>query len=78
MVEGYETAFEFFVANQQLAEPVEPTVGDLDDPAASQAPAADLMLLAFGPVAQTCIVAVVAVTTITSMNAILIAGARTT
>lgn len=34
MVEGYETAFEFFVANQQLAEPIEPTVGHLDDPAA--------------------------------------------
>ena len=46
--------------------------------AASQAPAADLMLRTFGPVAETCIVAVVAVTTITSMNAILIAGARTT
>lgn len=46
--------------------------------AASQAPAADLMLRAFGPVGQACIVAVVAVTTITSMNAILIAGARTT
>jgi basic amino acid/polyamine antiporter, APA family len=46
--------------------------------AASQAPAADLMLRAFGPAGQACIVAVVAVTTITSMNAILIAGARTT
>ncbi len=46
--------------------------------AASQAPAADLMLRAFGPAGQAAMVAVVAVTTITSMNAILIAGARTT
>jgi amino acid transporter len=46
--------------------------------ASSQAPAADLMLRAFGPVAQACIVAVVAATSITSMNAILIAGGRTT
>ena len=46
--------------------------------AASQAPAADLMLRAFGPAGQAAIVAVVAVTAITSMNAILIAGARTT
>ena len=46
--------------------------------AASQAPAADLMRLAFGPVGQAVMVAVVAVTAITSMNAILIAGARTT
>ena len=46
--------------------------------AASDAPAADLMLLAFGPIGQLLIVGVVAVTSITSMNAILIAGARTT
>ena len=46
--------------------------------AASQAPAADLMLRAFGPAGRAVIVAVVAVTAITSMNAILIAGARTT
>jgi amino acid transporter len=46
--------------------------------AASQAPAADLMLRAFGPAGQAGIVAVVAATAITSMNAILIAGARTT
>ncbi len=46
--------------------------------AASQAPAADLMLRAFGPAGRALIVAVVAVTAITSMNAILIAGARTT
>ncbi len=46
--------------------------------AGSQAPAADLMQLAFGPAGQAAMVAVVAVTAITSMNAILIAGARTT
>ena len=46
--------------------------------AASHAPAADLMLRAFGQAGQAIIVAVVAVTAITSMNAILIAGARTT
>ncbi len=46
--------------------------------AASQAPASDLVRLAFGPAAQAALVAVVAVTAITSMNAILIAGARTT
>lgn len=46
--------------------------------AASQAPASDLVLIAFGPAGQAAIVAVVAVTAITSMNAILIAGARTT
>jgi amino acid transporter len=46
--------------------------------AASQAPAADLMLRAFGQAGRALIVAVVAVTTITSMNAILIAGGRTT
>ncbi len=46
--------------------------------AASNAPAADLMLLAFGRPGQIAIVAIVAITSITSMNAILIAGARTT
>ena len=46
--------------------------------AASQAPAADLLRIAFGPAGETAIVAVVAITTVTSMNAILIAGARTT
>jgi amino acid transporter len=44
----------------------------------SEAPAADLMLHAFGVPGQALIVAIVAVTSITSMNAILIAGARTT
>jgi basic amino acid/polyamine antiporter, APA family len=44
----------------------------------SNAPAADLMLLAFGKPGQYLIVAVVAVTSITVMNAIMIAGARTT
>jgi amino acid transporter len=46
--------------------------------AASEAPAADLMALVFGGPGQIFIVFVVAVTSITSMNAILIAGARTT
>jgi len=46
--------------------------------AASDAPGAELMRLAFGAPGQTLIVAVVALTSITSMNAILIAGARTT
>ncbi len=46
--------------------------------AASEAPAADLMQLAFGRAGQVFIVFVVAITSITSMNAILIAGARTT
>jgi APA family basic amino acid/polyamine antiporter len=46
--------------------------------AASNAPAADLMRLVFGRPGQLAIVGVVAVTSITSMNAILIAGARTT
>jgi basic amino acid/polyamine antiporter, APA family len=44
----------------------------------SNAPAADLMLLAFGKPGQYLMVAVVAVTSITVMNAIMIAGARTT
>ena len=44
----------------------------------SEAPAADLMLHAFGAPGQALIVAIVAVTSIASMNAILIAGARTT
>jgi len=46
--------------------------------ARSEAPAADLLLYAFGAPGQTLIVAIVALTSITSMNAILIAGARTT
>jgi len=46
--------------------------------ARSDAPAADLMLYAFGAPGQTLIVAIVALTSITSMNAIMIAGARTT
>lgn len=46
--------------------------------AASEAPGAELMRLAFGAPGQTLIVAIVALTSITSMNAILIAGARTT
>jgi amino acid transporter len=46
--------------------------------AASDAPAADLMRRAFGPGGEIAIVAAVAVTSITLMNAILIAGARTT
>jgi len=49
-----------------------------DGLARSDAPAADLMLHAFGRPGQALIVAIVAVTSITSMNAILIAGARTT
>jgi amino acid transporter len=46
--------------------------------ARSEAPAADLLLYAFGAPGQTLIVAIVALTSLTSMNAILIAGARTT
>lgn len=46
--------------------------------AQSAAPAADLMLRAFGKPGQVAIVSVVAITSITVMNAILIAGARTT
>jgi len=46
--------------------------------ARSEAPAADLMLQVFGPTAQLLIVSVVAITSIAVMNAILIAGARTT
>jgi APA family basic amino acid/polyamine antiporter len=49
-----------------------------DGLARSAAPAADLMLHAFGAPGRALIVAIVAVTSITSMNAILIAGARTT
>ncbi len=45
---------------------------------ASNAPGADLMRYVFGMPGELTIVAVVAVTSITSMNAILIAGARTT
>lgn len=44
----------------------------------SDAPAADLMRRAFGPAGEVAIVAVVAFTSITVMNATLIAGARTT
>lgn len=50
----------------------------LEGLAASEAPAADLMLRAFGKTGQILIVGVVAITSITVMNAILIAGARTT
>jgi APA family basic amino acid/polyamine antiporter len=46
--------------------------------AASAAPAAELLLYAFGTPGQALIVAIVALTSITSMNAILIAGSRTT
>lgn len=46
--------------------------------AASDAPGVDLMRLALGAPGELLIVAVVAVTSITSMNAIFIAGARTT
>jgi APA family basic amino acid/polyamine antiporter len=46
--------------------------------AASAAPAAELLLHAFGAPGQALIVAIVALTSITSMNAILIAGSRTT
>lgn len=46
--------------------------------AATDAPAAELMLRAFGRVGQVLIVTVVAITSITVMNALLIAGARTT
>ena len=44
----------------------------------SSAPAADLMLRAFGRPGQVLMVTVVAITSVTVMNAILIAGARTT
>jgi len=33
VVKGYEAAFELLVAHQKFAEPVEPTVADLDNPA---------------------------------------------
>ena len=46
--------------------------------ARSEAPAADLLFYAFGSPGQALIVAIVALTSITSMNAIMIAGARTT
>ncbi len=46
--------------------------------AATDAPAAELMLRAFGRPGQLLIVTVVAITSITAMNALLIAGARTT
>jgi basic amino acid/polyamine antiporter, APA family len=44
----------------------------------SNAPAADLMLRAFGKLGEYAIVTVVAVTSITVMNAVIIVGARTT
>jgi amino acid transporter len=50
----------------------------LDGLAASPAPAADLMRIAFGRPGEWLIVAIVATTAVTVMNAILIAGARTT
>ncbi len=46
--------------------------------AASNAPAADLMRLAFGRSGEFLIVTIVAITSITVMNALMIAGARTT
>ncbi len=46
--------------------------------ARSEAPAADLLLYTFGTPGRSLIVAIVALTSIASMNAILIAGARTT
>ncbi len=51
---------------------------DLFGLAASDAPAAELMRLAFGAPGEILIVAVVAVTSITSITALFIAGARTT
>ncbi|OYT86758.1 MAG: amino acid permease [Burkholderiales bacterium PBB6] len=50
----------------------------LEGLARSDAPAADLMRRAFGPAGEIAIVGVVAITSITVMNATLIAGARTT
>jgi amino acid transporter len=50
----------------------------LDGLARSEAPAAELMRLAFGRPGELLIVAAVALTSITVMNATLIAGARTT
>jgi len=50
----------------------------LEGLANSSAPAADLMRRAFGPIGEIAIVGVVAITSITVMNAILITGARTT
>lgn len=49
----------------------------LDGLATSQAPAADLMRLAFGPAGELLMVAAVATTSVTVMNATLMAGART-
>lgn len=46
--------------------------------AASEAPAAAVMRIAFGRAGEVLIVAVVAITSITVMNALMIAGARTT
>lgn len=50
----------------------------LDGLAKSEAPAADLMRVAFGPVGEWVMVVIVAITAISVMNAILITGARTT
>lgn len=50
----------------------------LDGLAKSAAPAADAMRLSFGPVGEWAIVAIVAITAISVMNAVLITGARTT
>ena len=44
----------------------------------SSAPAADLMLRAFGPIGQVLMVSAVSITSVTVINALLIAGARTT
>jgi amino acid transporter len=44
----------------------------------SSAPAADLMLQAFGPAGQVLMVGAVSITSVTAINALLIAGARTT
>ncbi len=50
----------------------------LDGLAASEAPAADLMLHVFGPLGRALMVAIVSATSLSVMNAVLIAGARTT
>ena len=50
----------------------------MDGLARSQAPAAELLARAFGPVGETLIVAVVGISAIASINSTLIVGARTT
>ncbi len=60
---------------RELGVPARPVASGL---ARSEAPAADLLLYAFGTPGQALIVSIVALTSITSMNAIMIAGARTT